>query len=120
MKTFKSVLIIDNDTVSNYMTRNFFAKIQCCEEIHFCKNGKEALRFIDLHFLPELILLDLFTPVMDGFEFIENLNQRGLRDKTNLILYTSQNQEHLNHSDYHVIDKPLTMEKFCNVTETMV
>jgi CheY-like chemotaxis protein len=38
-------------------------------ETYQAKNGKEALSQLDGPLKPDLILLDLFMPVMDGFEF---------------------------------------------------
>jgi CheY-like chemotaxis protein len=48
-------------------------------------NGKEALDILDLE-RPSVILLDLMMPVMDGWQFVAELEQRGRRDVPLLIL----------------------------------
>lgn len=39
-------------------------------------DGKEALKLIDAH-SPDLIVLDLVMPLMDGFEVLQNLKTQG-------------------------------------------
>jgi CheY-like chemotaxis protein len=48
-------------------------------------NGKEALDLLQRE-RPSVILLDLMMPVMDGWQFVAELEQRGQRDVPLLIL----------------------------------
>jgi len=48
-------------------------------------NGKEALDILDRE-RPSVILLDLMMPVMDGWQFVAELDHRGRRDVPLLIL----------------------------------
>jgi CheY-like chemotaxis protein len=48
-------------------------------------NGKEALEILDREH-PSVILLDLMMPVMDGWQFVAELDHRGRRDVPLLIL----------------------------------
>jgi CheY-like chemotaxis protein len=48
-------------------------------------NGKEALDILDREH-PNVILLDLMMPVMDGWQFVAELEHRGRRDMPLLIL----------------------------------
>jgi CheY-like chemotaxis protein len=48
-------------------------------------NGKEALHILDKE-RPSVILLDLMMPVMDGWQFVAELEHRGRRDVPLLIL----------------------------------
>jgi two-component system chemotaxis response regulator CheY len=48
-------------------------------------NGKEALEILDREH-PSVILLDLMMPVMDGWQFVQELEHRGRRDVPLLIL----------------------------------
>jgi CheY-like chemotaxis protein len=48
-------------------------------------NGREALHVLDRE-SPAVILLDLMMPVMDGWQFVHELETRGRRDVALLIL----------------------------------
>jgi DNA-binding response OmpR family regulator len=48
-------------------------------------NGKEALDILDREH-PGVILLDLMMPIMDGWQFVAELEHRGRRDVPLLIL----------------------------------
>jgi two-component system, CitB family, response regulator MalR len=118
MKRFKGVLIIDDDPISNYMTREFFSRMGNYDYISFCRNGKEALRFLKKNKdnLPELILLELHLPFMNGSELLEKLSEDGFdSNKTKIVLYTINSKEISAEREKYgleLIDKPLTREKF--------
>lgn len=119
MKKFDSILVVDGDPISNYMVLNFFTRLRVTNELHFCRNGKEALSFIDFNQKPELILLEVYTPVMDGFEFLDMLNRKGI-STSQVIFYTTHTKEAFTGYNYEVIDKPLTYEKFTNALKCTV
>ena len=48
-------------------------------------NGKEALQILERE-RPSVILLDLMMPIMDGWQFVAELEHRGQRDVPLLIL----------------------------------
>jgi len=51
------------------------------------RNGQEALD--QLEPAPDLILLDLMMPVMDGWEFAQRLRQRELRQRAPVIVLSA-------------------------------
>jgi CheY-like chemotaxis protein len=100
------------------------------DHIHITKNGLEALEFIrknckedkETAACPEVILLDVKMPIMDGFEFLQEFEatERHLANKTKIILLTSSNNPHdierakeFNVGGY--INKPLTADKLNEV-----
>ncbi len=82
------VLLVDDDPTVNFLNRLIFADLDLAEEIITLTNGKDALEFIKEHCInvdhecPNLILVDLNMPIMDGKELLENLKKI---DKTELI-----------------------------------
>src|SRR4051794_16614637 len=92
MYKFKHVLLVDDDYVSNFIADHLLTKLDICDNVSFCRNGDEALKFLkdNPDDFPELIFLDINMPVMDGFEFIETFRELHLDDNnTRIIIYTS-------------------------------
>lgn len=82
MSRLKHILLVDDDEISNFVTEDILRDLNLAEEITTSTNGDIALSFIrnrlDAHNgtgLPELILLDINMPVMDGLTFVEKLKQ---------------------------------------------
>lgn len=70
------VLIIDDDRILQFALRTALQKIDRETEVKCCYNGLEAIDYLENlkaegENLPDLILLDLNMPVMNGFAFLE-------------------------------------------------
>lgn len=79
------VLAEDNDDL-----REMYAMVFTREgyEVHAATQGQEALQFIE-QFQPELLLLDLWMPILDGFQVLDAL--RSLREATDLRVIVLSN-----------------------------
>lgn len=122
MHKFNHVLLVDDDYVSNFIADHLLSKLDVCDNVSFCRNGDEALKFLnETEDFPELIFLDINMPVMDGFEFIETFKDLNLdKNKTRIIIYTAsfttrdvEMLQAIGFSDFIV--KPLTEEKLLNL-----
>ncbi|MFN2615175.1 MAG: response regulator [Actinomycetota bacterium] len=87
------ILVVDDEPV----IRELIATVLTLEAEHDvtqASNGTEALEIIDadLDRLPDLVLLDLMMPEMDGWHFLETLYRRGLRKRTRVIVITGENE----------------------------
>ena len=79
-----NVLVIDDDpaaraAVAEDLKREGF-------DLFFAENGEEGLRLIQ-EVAPTVIILDLRMPVMDGLEFLDNINLRP-SDRHSVIVLT--------------------------------
>jgi CheY-like chemotaxis protein len=132
MKKVYKALIVDDDTTSIYLTKIIVEKAGITHQIYTAENGQEALEVIETSFLeghegqnaswPELILLDINMPVMNGFEFLEAFDQRwGLNpDITKIYLLTSSTdpkdvEKAKQYALAGYIEKPLTLVKLINL-----
>lgn len=72
-----SVLLVDDDPTTNYLNRKLLAKMGLAPEVLIARNGQEALAAVHAHCqegsrtCPDLILLDVNMPLMNGFEFLD-------------------------------------------------
>lgn len=87
------ILILDDDTFMLKLLTRMLAKLGY-SAVTTCDNGSDALRKIDqTDTRPELILLDLNMPDMDGIEFVRYLVDRDYRGK--LILVSGEDERML-------------------------
>ncbi|HEX8548899.1 MAG TPA: response regulator [Cytophagaceae bacterium] len=121
-RKIRSVLLVDDDNINNFINQRLIKKLNFSESIHTVTNGQEALDFLRQKInskdpLPELILLDINMPVMDGFEFIEQYRNLPEKGTSNIIvLTTSTNDKDMDKVSgakevSGFINKPLTEEK---------
>jgi CheY-like chemotaxis protein len=69
------VLLIDDDEPTNFLHQRMLEKHQIASRIEVAWNGEEAIELLrnkpEGANPPDLILLDINMPVMDGWEFLE-------------------------------------------------
>jgi CheY-like chemotaxis protein len=127
MSTIKRVLLIDDDDVNNFINARLLRKLSITEDIKISSNGEEGLRYLQelsscSENFPDLILLDINMPVMDGFEFLERFSTLHFDGKrpTVIMLTTSSNEKDL-HQLYQYpevagyLNKPLNEAKFISI-----
>lgn len=119
------ILLIDDNEVDNYLSNYIISKNQLAEKTSIKTSGIKALELLeslnasDIEF-PDLILLDLKMPTMDGFEFLDVLLNFPLNKTENctVVMLTSSNNEiDVNRSiQYPIIkkyiNKPITLKAF--------
>jgi CheY-like chemotaxis protein len=78
MKDKAKIYIIDDDEIFQFITRKSFERLERKDELHFFLNGEDALNSIRRAVkegieLPEIIFLDINMPIMDGWDFLAEL-----------------------------------------------
>lgn len=119
------VCIIDDDKLYVSLVKMLIARNQFAEEILVFQNGHEALRYFkknidnDQEKLPDIILLDLNMPIMNGWEFLEKIQpyvdqllERNV--KLNIVSSTINPEEVNRAQNYNIvcnfINKPISKE----------
>lgn len=90
MKTIKLACIIDDDPIFVFGIKKLIKITQFCESFLICSNGQEALDKLKAIIvagenIPEVILLDLNMPVMDGWEFLDKFTQ--IETSKKIVIY---------------------------------
>lgn len=90
MEVLNHILLIDADEASNLITRIILKKSSIVDTIHTTCNGEEAVAFLSRTntTFPDVILLEINMPVMDGFEFLTYWKKNNLTGKSKIIIYS--------------------------------
>jgi CheY-like chemotaxis protein len=119
-----SVFVIDDDSITRFIHRKVIDSLnQFTIEYNEASNGLDAIRFlenliIDGRDFPDIILLDINMPVLDGFGFIEEYKKLNAMYKTHteIIIVSSSEDCRDTKRGYdlginHFFCKPMTTAK---------
>tara|TARA_R110000868_G_scaffold378658_3_gene644180 strand:+ start:39866 stop:40270 length:405 start_codon:yes stop_codon:yes gene_type:complete len=72
----KNWAIVDDDLIFHLTTQTFIERRKIHKRVFLFHNGKEAIDYLFEHKkvaeeLPDIILLDINMPIMDGWDFLE-------------------------------------------------
>jgi CheY-like chemotaxis protein len=92
-----NILLIEDDMIEVMKLNRTISKLELPHKIIEANNGEEALQFLQKKDeLPDIILLDLNMPKLNGIEFLSILKKDEiLRYIPTIILTTSNNQRDL-------------------------
>jgi CheY-like chemotaxis protein len=87
----KSVLLVDDSTIDSMINEKIVSSMGLFKEVHKAQNGEQALKIFNLYQsgtteVPDIILLDLNMPVMDGFGFIQAFQALNFPNKENVLI----------------------------------
>ena len=90
-KKLNCILLVDDDADCNFFHQRLLKKIDCTEQIDIVSNGEEAINYISENIKnkkdnPDLILLDINMPKMNGWEFMEQYNKIDISNKGKILL----------------------------------
>ncbi len=131
-KTKLKVLLVDDDTIYQYIASKTLQATGLTEKIITCSNGQEAYNFLESNInkpdeLPDIILLDVNMPVMNGWDFLhafKNLQAPALKDLPIFLVTSSVNDADINYSQqfsnvHDYIVKPLIKEKLSTILSSV-
>ena len=96
----KHILLIDDNDIDNYVTNYIISRSQMAEKITMKNSAIAALKYIKAiekegEEFPELIFLDIKMPMMDGFEFLDELIKfpKVINNQCSVIMLTSSSDQ---------------------------
>jgi CheY-like chemotaxis protein len=128
MKKYKCVLLVDDSEMDRFVGKAVLESLQIAEHIILGNNGVDGLhRLVEYYSrnrsLPELILVDLEMPMMNGLELIEELTKYSGYSKENckIIVLTAsldderQGEKIRSYGVNNFLEKPLNKCKLMKV-----
>jgi CheY-like chemotaxis protein len=131
MSKVNCILLVEDDEMSRHIIEQVVMRVDAANHFIVTKNGQEALDYIDNALraeadsvpLPDIILLDLHMPVMDGRRFLEEMNLR-FGPELQGCVYPFINEEPTEadfidwrHMICGYIEKPVTIQRLKEVLE---
>ncbi len=127
-----SILLVEDDPITTFLTKKVIIACKAGTELVCKANGQEALDYIagqntGALLLPDIILLDLNMPVLDGWGFLDTFKKNVNIYGKNIALYicTSSTAPHdiMKAREYHFvkdfISKPLNTQKFLDLLKSL-
>ena len=93
------ILLVDDEEICHFIAKSVLSRMDTELALQFAFNGKDALELIESRFhqqqqLPHIILLDIQMPIINGFEFLEQLKTLTIPlDKIKVIMLSSSNEK---------------------------
>jgi CheY-like chemotaxis protein len=114
-------MLVDDNDIDILINKRLIHMFELAEEVKSYQNGRQAMEAFkilkELKYCPDLILLDLNMPVLDGFGFLKEYQKlpEDMRKGKVIVLSSSNDPSDIKEAkalgcfDYLV--KPLTFEK---------
>ncbi|MEQ9262391.1 MAG: response regulator [Owenweeksia sp.] len=116
----KKIMLVDDKEMSNFIMRKFLEMNAPDCEIYDFTDPEGAYHKID-SINPDLIFLDLNMPIMDGWDFLQQMADEKKANKVAIVTSsTSENDknESLNYNNIvQFIIKPFAAEELVNVID---
>ena len=115
--TSKFVLIVDDDP--NLLEVTSFVLESEGLAVETAKNGEEALALLRSGRLPALVLLDLMMPVMNGWEFLEEVAKDPVLKAIPVVVLTAAERTKVPGAT-EVLSKPMDLKELLRVVARYV
>jgi CheY-like chemotaxis protein len=131
VETIERVLVIDDNEIDALICAKTFQKFNEATKVTSFLGAKEALAYLQDTFtqkpedLPDLILLDLYMPLMDGWLFLSEYKKIAEESNKKIILlmassttFDSDFNQMKNYKEVSGhISKPITLDKIQHILE---
>ncbi len=122
-KKAHKILVVDDNQFYLQIIESELKKLGC--EVFTAQDGEKALSIADKE-LPDLILIDLILPKVDGFEVIEKLSKnKDLNDSKIIVFSQLSQQEDIDKvkklgADAYMIKKDFSVKELVDKIESMI
>jgi CheY-like chemotaxis protein len=134
MNRISNILLVDDNKMDIELTLDAFKEARVKNPIHVANDGEQALDYLfgrNQYFdrekfpLPDVVLLDLKMPKIDGFEVLRQIKSCDVLKRIPVIILTSSKEEgdralsYDNGANSYLV-KPVSFEGFLKVIKKVV
>ena len=95
----KKIMLLDDMEIFNFIMVTSIANVKPEYSVHDFTNPVQAFDALT-EINPDLILLDLNMPFMDGWDFLEKMNERNLKQKVYILTSSTSELDRLRSKEY--------------------
>jgi len=124
--TLPNILLIEDDNVDILSIKNCFNKLNIKHNLYIASSGVDALKMLEDKILkPDLFILDINMPKMNGFEFLNELHKKNINHFSNIVIVTTSSSpsdiEKANKFNIkHYLLKPINSNQFIKIYKEIV
>ena len=129
MNKLANILLVEDNRMDVELTLDAFREAKLLNTIHVASNGQEALDYLFGHGkfadrsafpMPNLVLLDLKLPGIDGFEVLRQVKSTPILKRLPVVILTSSKEEgdralSYDHGANSYLVKPVSFDGFLDV-----
>jgi CheY-like chemotaxis protein len=129
----KVILLVEDNADDELLTLRALKKNNIRNEVVVARDGSEALEYLfgsgihagrDLKVMPQIILLDLKLPKVDGFEVLKQIRSSELTKLLPVVILTTSNEDQDRVRGYGLgansfVRKPVEFEKFIDAVRQL-
>lgn len=129
MVKMANILLVEDNRMDVELTLDAFREAKLANKINVARNGETALKYLlgdekysdrEKHPLPDIILLDLKMPGIDGFEVLRQIKTTPKIKRIPVIILTSSEEEGDRALSYDTgansyLVKPISFDGFLDV-----
>ena len=127
----KVILLVEDNARDEALTMRALKKNNIANEVVVARDGVEALDYLygtgtyagrDLNIMPQLILLDLKLPKVDGLQVLQRIRAEERTKRLPVVVFTSSSEQEDMMKSYDLgansyIRKPVEFEQFLEATK---
>ena len=129
----KVILLVEDNSRDEALTRRALKKSNIVNEVVVARDGVEALDYLfgtgthtgrDMTVKPQLILLDLKLPKLDGLQVLQRVRADERTKRLPVVVFTSSSEEEDMIKSYDLgansyVRKPVDFEQFLEATKQL-
>ena len=129
----KVILLVEDNARDEALTIRAFKKSNIVNEVVVARDGVEALDYLfgtgtyagrDLSVMPQLVLLDLKLPKVNGLQVLQRVREDEHTRRLPVVIFTSSNEEEDLIKSYNLgansyVRKPVDFEQFLEATRQL-
>jgi CheY-like chemotaxis protein len=129
----KVILLVEDNPRDEALTLRALKKCNIMNEVVVVRDGVEALEYLfgtgaysgrDMQVMPQIILLDLKLPKVDGLQVLQKIRADERTKRLPVVMFTSSNEEEDLINSYNLgansyVRKPVEFEHFVEATRQL-